>query len=353
MQKFPHDYFDKSEKENRIEKVIFEKTPDSKIIRMTSVNSELINQQGTATDFEIGKLTTGKYKLELFNIEGKDTIKTEKIFEVFDKAKLSENQKPFLKVIPVKSEYNRTEKAKFYVYSAIPDAMVNVYVQNGDGKTQFEQLPIKNGILIYEVPLPKDISIENLNVQFQMIAFNDVQTVSQDVKISSDKKPLKIELVTFRDKLQPNSKEKWSVKISGSSTSLTDQITAEVLANMYDKSLDQFAVNTYSWQSLYSKPYWISQYGINENLDQKYYSKRLKYFDNFGVNRPDFDWFDGGITYQLRGRAAGLIITESAVPSANVKIRGMASMKAEAVTDSAQSKEIDQVVVVGYGKKSC
>ena len=135
-----------------------------------------------------------------------------------------------------------------------------------------------------------------------MIAFNDVQTVSQDVKISSDKKPLKIELVTFRDKLQPNSKEKWSVKISGSSTSLTDQITAEVLANMYDKSLDQFAVNTYSWQSLYSKPYWISQYGINENLDQKYYSKRLKYFDNFGVNRPDFDWFDGGITYQLKGR---------------------------------------------------
>lgn len=353
VQKFPHDYFEKSEKENRVEKVIFEKTPDSKIIRMTSVNSELINQQGTATDFEIGKLPTGKYKLELFNIEGKDTIKTEKIFEVFDKAKLSENQKPFLKVIPEKSEYNRTEKAKFYVYSAIPDALLNVYVQNGDGKTQFEQLPIKNGILIYEVPLPKDISIENLNVQFQMIAFNDVQTVSQDVKISSDKKPLKIELVTFRDKLQPNSKEKWSVKISGSSTSLTDQITAEVLANMYDKSLDQFAVNTYSWQSLYSKPYWISQYGINENLDQKYYSKRLKYFDNFGVNRPDFDWFDGNLfgvdKNMMSGRVLG--VQMSKVSDENIVIRGMASMKAEAVTDSAQSKEIDQVVVVGYGKK--
>ncbi len=340
VQKFPHDYFDKSEKEHKVESKIFE--------RIESPNT---NDQLPITNLDLGKLPTGKYKLELFNIEGKDTIKTEKIFEVFDKAKLSENQKPFLKVIPVKSEYNRTEKAKFYVYSAIPDALVNVYVQNGDGKTQFEQLPIKNGILIYEVPLPKDISIENLNVQFQMIAFNDVQTVSQDVKISSDKKPLKIELVTFRDKLQPNSKEKWSVKISGSSTSLTDQITAEVLANMYDKSLDQFAVNTYSWQSLYSKPYWISQYGINESLAQKYYNKRLKYFDNFGVNRPDFDWFDGGITYQLRGRANGLIITESAVPSANIKIRGMASMKAEAVSDSAQSKEIDQVVVVGYGKK--
>ena len=61
----------------------------------------------------------------------------------FDKAKLSENQKPFLKVIPVKSEYNRTEKAKFYVYSAIPDALVNVYVQNGDGKNNLSNCRLK------------------------------------------------------------------------------------------------------------------------------------------------------------------------------------------------------------------
>ena len=149
------------------------------------------------------------YKRQLYNIEGKDTIKNEKIFEVFDKAKLSENQKPFLKVLPAKAEYNRTEKAKFYIYSAIPNALVNVFVQNGDGKTQFEQLPIKNRILVYEIALPKDESIENLNVQFQLVAFNDVQTDTENVKITTNKKPLKIELVTFRDKLQPNSKEKW------------------------------------------------------------------------------------------------------------------------------------------------
>jgi hypothetical protein len=59
---------------------------------------------------EFGKLTAGKYKLELFNIEGKDTIKTEKIFEVFDKSKLSENQKPFLKVLAEKTEYKEPKK---------------------------------------------------------------------------------------------------------------------------------------------------------------------------------------------------------------------------------------------------
>jgi hypothetical protein len=212
--------------------------------------------------------------------------------------------------------------------------LVNVYVQNGDGKTQFEQLPIKNGILVYEVPLPKDISIENLNVQFQMIAFNDVQTVSQDVKISSDKKPLKIELVTFRDKLQPNSKEKWTIKLSGEDK---EKVTAEVLANMYDKSLDQFAVNTYSWQSLYSKPYWISQYGINESLAQKYYNKRLKYFNNFGVNST---WLDE-VTKQC------LIINEAfleALPYSEIKATAKSIAEEKNLLQESDEGAIDAIV---------
>lgn len=346
IQKFPHDYFEISEMEIKVEKVVFEK------VQQPSTD----NQQPT-TSLDLGKLSAGKYKLELFNIEGKDTIKTEKIFEVFDKTKLGENQKPYLKVLSAKSEYNRNEKAKFYIYSAISNALVNVFIQNGDGKTKFEQLPIKNGILVYETALPKDESIDQLNVQFQLVAFNDVQTETENVKIITNKKPLKIELVTFRDKLQPNSKEKWSVKIiDDASTSLSTReklenrtlSVAEVLANMYDKSLDQFAANSYYWQKLYNKPFWIANYNIREGLDQKYYSKRLKYFNNFGVNRPSFDWFDGEITYQLSGKTAG-IVTQSIVVPEPVMAKVEAEAKEE--MDSSKSKRLEEVVMVGYGSQ--
>lgn len=289
VQKFPYDYFDKSEKEAKVSKIIYEKIIQPKDDNILEVF------------LPSGERGPGKYKLELFNIEGKDTIKTEKVFEVFDKTQLAKNQKTFLKVLPEKAEYNRNEKAKFYVYSAVGTendtavgVRINVFVQYGDGNTQFEQLPLKNGVLVYETALPKDESIENVNVQFQVVAYNDVQTVSQNVKITSNKKPLRIETVTFRDKLQPNSKEKWTVKILGQDK---EQVTAEVLANMYDKSLDQFATNSYSWQSLYSKPYWISQYAINEGLMQKYFSKRLRYYNYYDINRPNFNWFDGGIVF--------------------------------------------------------
>lgn len=334
VQKFPNDYFDKEEKEFKPIQTISNKIEQSQTL-------------------EISKLSAGKYKLELFNIEGKDTIKTEKIFEVFDKSKLSENQKPFLKVLAEKTEYNRTDKAKFYVYSAIPDALVNIYVQNGDGKTQFEQLPIKNGILVYETSLPKDESINQLNVQFQLVAYNDVLTISKDISILSDKKPLKIELVTFRDKLQPNSKEKWTIKLSGGSTSLTNQINAEVLANMYDKSLDQFAVNSYSWQKIYVRPFYVSQYFVNDGLKQFNYNKRLKYYGYTGVEIPEFNWFDGGITYRLQGKVYG-VVTESMVlpePTRAPKVESSpapAAMANAERMDSEKSKEIDEVVMVGY-----
>lgn len=331
VQKFPNDYFDKSEKEFKPIQTISNKIEQSQTL-------------------EIGKLPAGKYKLELFNIEGKDTIKTEKIFEVFDKTQLSENQKPFLKVLQEKTELKRTEKAKFYIYSAIPNALVNIYVQNGNGETIYEQKSIKNGVLVYETALPKDESINQLNVQFQLVACNDVQTISKNLTILSDKKPLKIELVTFRDKLQPNSKEKWTVKISGDEK---EKVTAEVLANMYDKSLDQFAINTYSWQKIYDRPFYVSQYAMNDGLQQLSYNKRLKYFGYKQVEIPDFNWFDGGITYRLKGKAYG-VVTQSMVlpePTRAPKVESPpapAAMANAERMDSEKSKEIDEVVMVGY-----
>lgn len=291
IQKFPHDYFDKKEKESIVEKVIFERIENQES-RTKTTNSDDKVESLKSQILNLGSLNSGKYKLELFNIEGKDTIKTEKIFEIFDKRFLTDSQKPFLKIINPKTEYQRNEKAKIYVYSAIANALLNIYVQNGDGKTVTEQRKLKNGVLEYEVAFPKDESIGQLNIQFQLVAFNDVQTQTVHLKITSDKKPLRIETVTFRDKLEPNSKEKWTVKILGDDK---EKINAEVLANMYDKSLDQFAANSYNWQKLFNKSYIFNSYGINENLTQKYYRKRLNYFNGKNIQTPNFNWFDEGI----------------------------------------------------------
>ncbi|MBD3905365.1 MG2 domain-containing protein [Chryseobacterium sp. Ch-15] len=293
ISKFPHDLYDINDelKNWKIEKVLIKK------IQEPSTD----NQQLT-TQLDLGKLEAGDYQLELYNIEGKDTIKSTQNFSVWDKKSLKSNQKTFLTVLEPKDEVSRGEKAKIYVYSSIPNALVNVFLQNGSGKTVTEVHQFKNGVLEYETEIPNDKNVTGLNIQFQLVSFNDIQTETVDLKIKNTEQPLKIETVTFRDKIEPNSKEKWTVKVSGNdntSTSLSarEKINAEVLANMYDMSLDQFSVNTFNWQKLYRPYSFTSSYAVHTGLEEKYFQNRMEYFVNKVVEIPYFDWFDGNIYF--------------------------------------------------------
>lgn len=333
VKKFPHDRFDKNDdvKNWKIEKQLINRIE----------NPSTDNQQPT-TNLDLGKIEAGTYKLQLYNIEGKDTIKTEQFFKVWDKKSLGQNQNPFLEVIKPTQDFKRGEKAKVFVYSAIPDALVNIFIQNGKGETVTETKSFKNGILDYETVIPKDESISRVNLQFQLVAFNDIKTESVDLKIADSKDDLKIETVTFRDKLQPAQKEKWTIKISGadkdSSTPL--RVTAEVLASMYDKSLDQFAVNSWYWRNFYA-PFYQSSFDLRNNLQQQYYNKRVAFLKNYNINSPEFNWFDGGIVYESFAVAAPVADKASLE---EVVVTGM-GMKKESRNLSYATKTVDSAVV--------
>jgi len=295
VQKFPHDRFDKNDdvKNWKVEKVILDKIQNTSTPVSVTKDAQNTRNETPNTKLDLGKLESGTYKLQLYNIEGKDTIKTEQFFKVWDKKSLGKNQNPFLEVIKPTLDFKRGEKAKVIVYSAVPDALVQIFIQNGKGETTTETKSFKNGILEYETVIPKDESISRVNLQFQLVAFNDVKTESIDLKITDSKDDLKIETVTFRDKLQPGQKEKWTIKISGADK---EKINAEVLANMYDKSLDQFAVNSWSWQKFYS-PFYQSSYELRNGLEQQYYNGKINYLNTNDIRIPKFNWFNGRIYF--------------------------------------------------------
>lgn len=73
--------------------------------------------------------------------------------------------------------------------------------------------------------------------------FNDV------IKVPWTNKDLKIEYATFRDKTMPGSEEKWKIKITGYNN---EKIAAEMLASMYDASLDQFKPHHWDLPSIWA-----------------------------------------------------------------------------------------------------
>jgi len=277
--KFPHDRYDKSEdrKNWKILKTVTERSQNNK-------------------ELNLDKLNPGDYRLLIYNIEGKDTIKTEQDFSIWDKKGLGPDQHPFLKITRPKDEVKRGSQVTLYAYSAIPEALVNVYWQDGQGNKKLESKKITNGVLAYTFPVSKDKNIVKYNVQFALAHYNDVQNEFADVYVKNDEEPLKIEMTTFRDKVEPNSKEKWSVKILGKNK---EKVVAEVLAAMYDKSLDKFVPNTYTFDQYYIPRSVIEDYGINNYFESMYWYQKFNYVDTKSVYIPQFKWFDENIFNHL------------------------------------------------------
>ena len=60
---------------------------------------------------------------------------------------------------------------------------------------------------------------------------------AQTITVPWTNKNIGVEFATFRDKTLPGSEEKWKVKLTGYKN---EKVAAEMLASMYDASLDQF-----------------------------------------------------------------------------------------------------------------
>ncbi len=69
-----------------------------------------------------------------------------------------------------------------------------------------------------------------------------------NISVPWTNKELQISYQTWNDKTKPGSREQWKIKIAGYKK---DEVTAEVLASMYDASLDQFASNSWSIPDIY------------------------------------------------------------------------------------------------------
>ena len=100
-------------------------------------------------------------------------------------------------------------------------------------------------------------------LSYAFVQHNRVYSGSENYIIPWSNKELNISYETFRDKLLPGSEEKWKVKISGNKG---EKVSAELLAGMYDASLDQFKPHQWNsiniWPYLYNTVQWTAR-GFN------------------------------------------------------------------------------------------
>ena len=80
---------------------------------------------------------------------------------------------------------------------------------------------------------------------FTLTAVRDHQFLqqTQSVFVPWDDRELKVSFATFRDRLRPGQTETWRVTVKGATPEHPLRETAELLAYMYDRSLDAFVAH--------------------------------------------------------------------------------------------------------------
>jgi len=158
---------------------------------------------------------------------------------------------------PIKKKGEPGEVAEFLIGSAAKDVKVMFEIEHKNKVVKKEWITISNSQKTITIPILEKYR-GNFQVHFTFVKHGRQFTYSSPVTVPHTNKMLDLEFETFRNKLLPGQKEEWKIKIKGKKG---EKVAAEMVAALYDASLDAFKPNYWGLDVLYydySNRYWQS-----------------------------------------------------------------------------------------------
>lgn len=199
------------------------------------------------------------------------------------------------------------ETVRLLAASGLPDQEMRLEIYRNGQEPEVRTFRSGEGARVLEIPIT---ARDRGGISFRMTALRDYQLMMPHVRITvpwTDRR-LDVELATFRDRLRPGDRETWTVKVKSASSPGEDPTAvaagaAELLAYMYDRSLDLFAPhNPIDPLVLYPErwpaeplgsslgaagPVWRSRNGWPSVPSAPALTPdRLKFFDGYGIGGP-------------------------------------------------------------------
>ncbi len=299
---------------------------------------------------------SGKY---VFTLKTKDKngtpVELVKYFTLFnpesDKTPLNEASWIYLN----EKSYEPGETATLYIGSAEKDVNA-LYELEYDGKIlKKEWITLDNEQKKIEIPIKEDYR-GNLIVHVSFIVNNEAHILTKVISVPWSNKSLNIAFETFRNKILPGSKEEWKLKITGPNG---DAVAAELLASMYDASLDAFAANYWGFNVypyFYSRLNWTADnnfQAINSNFYNEGWNNYVSrpyiyypYINNFGFYFYGYGYANSGIVgrdgrYDMPMRS----VSDELSLSGAVMEEKEAGNELMKTTNGKKSKDEDQSIV--------
>lgn len=337
------------------------KKPTETLMFSKKIDTE--KDKNLALDF-ISDYQSGNYKV-VFSAKDsfENPIETVSNFSIIqNKDKYSPN-----KLFTV-AQINKDPKKDGFVIVQIRSTLDTLYIHttaNYKNSAFYKKnIVLENHQATVTIPLQKEFE-KSLKIGFESIFENQAFNDQLEIELKFDEPKMEFLVESFRNKIQPGSNENWSFKLNASNTNLE----AEILASMYDSSLDQFTKT--EWGALDFYDYNNNGVYFRTGLG---FDKTNIYIQNLNVESKPLEfqneetllkWFGFDINYSTYGNLLMSIndIKDKKVGSETIKGDPDAPLTVEEVGNAPAPKvdqvkfvkpttaKLEEVVVVGYGTK--
>ncbi len=142
----------------------------------------------------------------------------------------------------VKDRCEPGEKAVLLLSTALPEARVLMEVERNGVLAVSRRLLIPRGQQRVELPVRED-DRGGLAVHLLCVERGRAHARTVPIDVPWTDKELQVEWMSFRDKLMPGDREEWRLTLRGAKG---NAVAAQLLATMYDASLDHFVPHTWA-----------------------------------------------------------------------------------------------------------
>lgn len=199
---------------------------------------------------------------------------------------------------PQSKGYQPGESAIINIGSSAKNVSALLTVTKNDGSTATKWINLPENVNKFSNAVSMDIEMpiseaDRGGFSAQICFIKDGRFFNRQyyIDVPWTNKKLTINLATHRDKLQPGANETWNITISGNGG---EKVASELLANMYDASLDAFKGHSWmniSWPGFYNYRNWSASTFEN--------SRGFNYTDNtwwqhgnyYGASYNSLNWF--------------------------------------------------------------
>ncbi len=263
-----------------------EKTPETLLF---SKKIDTQKDKKIALDF-ISNYKSGNYKIVF---SAKDTfnnpIESISEFEI-KQSKDKFNPSKLFTAEQINSDPKKDGFIEVKLSSVIPELYITTSA-NYNTQTYFESIShLQNNEVTIKIPLKTGFE-KSVRLGFQSVFDNEIFESEIDIKLKTEEAKLELIVESFRNKIEPGSTEKWSFKLK----SLNAKNEAEVLASMYDSSLDQFTKRDWNLLNInnygYNSPNFKSGIGFEQAHSILENLNTLEIIDKFYKEETQLNWF--------------------------------------------------------------